>query len=177
MPGSSWKLLSAAVLAMLIGTVWWVAWPGEAGGGGGGAGKGAGGTNAPVSGLVSMSDTGDADRETGRVDGTRADDRRGAPLAFRMGLSFFVGFAVAFALRSVLTMAIVVVGFAFLLLFGLQYAGVIDVSWESISGGFDSAQAWMWGQVESVRAFAKGVLPSATAATVGLIAGWRRKRL
>lgn len=170
LPGSSWKLLGVAMLAMLVSVVWWVAAPDE----------------APT---ASVAELGRDSTATGPASGLMAtpgtnqssDDapaaRRTAPLAFRMGFSFFVGFAVAFALRSVLTVAVTVIGFAFLVAFGLHYAGLIDVSWEAIAGRFETLQAWLWGQVESVRAFAKGVLPSATAATLGLFAGWRRKRV
>lgn len=169
LPSTSWKLLSVAVLSMLAGLVWWIA---------DGQPKSVAETNDPAtrsaisaaSGLVGQPTSSNATEPAEPASGSSS-----APLAFRMGFSFFMGFAVAFALRSVVKVAITVIGFAFLAAFGLHYSGLIDVSWDAVAGQFDSMQDWLLGQVESVRAFAKGVLPSATATTVGLFAGWRRK--
>jgi uncharacterized membrane protein (Fun14 family) len=97
------------------------------------------------------------------------------PSVFRVGFSFFVGFAVAYALRSFVKLAVVALGFFFLALFGLQYAGIIEVRWallaeryNDISGDLQSRAAGLWSSMSAV-------LPSAASATTGLMAGfWRR---
>ena len=51
-----------------------------------------------------------------------------SPAIFRMGFSFCVGFAIAFALRTFVRLSLIAIGVFFLALFGLQYAGFIEVN-------------------------------------------------
>jgi uncharacterized membrane protein (Fun14 family) len=109
-----------------------------------------------------------------------ADDARSAlhewsPAIFRLGFSFFAGFAVAAALRVAFKFAVVAAGFVILAVLGLQYAGLVNVNWNSVSDQYESVAAYLGGQFKSFSAFAQGVLPSASAAGVGLVAGWRRR--
>ncbi len=93
------------------------------------------------------------------------------PSVFRMGFSFFVAFAVAFALRSFVKLAVVALGFFFLALFGLQYAGLIDVKWAAMSERYDTLEA----QAQEAWSSMSVLLPSAAAGSAGLFAGfWRR---
>lgn len=111
-----------------------------------------------------------------------AVDREPAPVAdpwspaiFRMGFGFFVGFAMAYALRSFVKVTIVSAGVFFLLLFGLQYAGLVEVKWAAMADRYDSLQEWLLAQVGGFRAFVTGYLPSAGAALAGLGLGFMRK--
>ncbi len=93
------------------------------------------------------------------------------PSVFRMGFSFFVGFAIAFALRSFVKLAIVALGFFFLALFGLHYAGLIEIKWGAMSERYDELTTRAQGAWDSMRV----LLPSAVSASAGLFAGfWRR---
>jgi uncharacterized membrane protein (Fun14 family) len=97
------------------------------------------------------------------------------PSVFRMGFSFFVGFAIAFALRSFLKLAIAALGFFFLALFGLQYAGLVDVKWAAMSERYDTLSQSLETQAQGAWSSMSVLLPSAAAASAGLFAGfWRR---
>lgn len=97
-----------------------------------------------------------------------------SPTIFRLGFSFFVGFAVAYAVRTFIKLSVVAVGFMLLLLFGLQYAGIIEVNWGRIADHYDSFGSWFSAQFSSLSAFIAGELPSAAAVTAGLVLGFRR---
>lgn len=111
--------------------------------------------------------------------GTSAEPSDGAafwsPAVFKLGFSFFVGFTVAYALRSFLKLALLSFGFMFMVLFGLQYVGLIEVKWSLMERQYDGASTWLGEQTRSFTSFISGALPSAGAATTGLVAGFRRK--
>jgi uncharacterized membrane protein (Fun14 family) len=96
-----------------------------------------------------------------------------SPAIFRLGFSFFAGFCVAYALRSVLRLAIVFVGLVLLAIFGLQYAGLVDVNWARMGEGYESFVGWLGGQTESFQRFITGYLPSSASGVAGLAMGFR----
>ena len=98
-----------------------------------------------------------------------------SPTVFRLGFSFFVGFAMAYALRAFLRVTITSIGMALVLLFGLQYAQIIDVRWALLEGHYDSVMSWLSGQVAGFKAFVQGYLPSAASGGAGFLAGLRRR--
>src|SRR5690606_8304539 len=98
-----------------------------------------------------------------------------SPAIFRLGFSFFVGFAVAFALRAFVRLTVFTMGFFFLALFGLQYAGFIEVNWTAIGDRYESTSAWFLAQFESVQELVTGYLPAAGSAAAGLTLGFLRR--
>lgn len=98
----------------------------------------------------------------------------GAP-TFRLGFSFVIAYLAAYAVRFVIKTAMLGAGMAILLLVGLQAAGIIDIHWAVLESKGGTAAAWLKEQTESVHAFLTGYLPSAGAATAGLVAGLRGK--
>lgn len=98
-----------------------------------------------------------------------------SPAIFRMGFGFFVGFAMAYAFRAFAKFAVVSLGVFFLLLFGLQYAGLIEVQWGAMADRYDGVKDWLGAQFEGFTAFITGALPSAGAALAGLGLGFMRK--
>jgi len=94
---------------------------------------------------------------------------------FRLGFSFVIAYLAAYAVRFVLKSAMVGAGMAILLLLGLQAAGIIEIHWAVLESKGGTATAWLKEQTESMHAFLTGYLPSAGAATAGLIAGIRGK--
>jgi len=98
-----------------------------------------------------------------------------SPAIFRMGFSFFVGFAMAFALRTFAKVTLFSAGIFFLLLFGLQYAGLVEVKWTAMADRYDTIQAWLRAQLGGFQAFVTGYLPSAGAGLAGLGLGFMRK--
>lgn len=98
-----------------------------------------------------------------------------SPAIFRMGFSFFVGFAMAFALRTFAKVTLFSAGVFFLLLFGLQYAGLVEVKWTAMADRYDTIQAWLKAQLGGFQAFVTGYLPSAAAGLAGLGLGFIRR--
>jgi len=97
------------------------------------------------------------------------------PQMFRLGFSFFVGFCIAYALRVFFKVTAFAAGAVLLLLFGLQYAGIITVDWSAMGGHYDTLVRWLGTQVGSMRAFITGYLPSTATASAGLIMGFRKR--
>lgn len=97
------------------------------------------------------------------------------PAVFRMGFSFFVGFAVAYAIRSFIKAALVALGFFLIALFGLQYSGLVEVKWGFVHERYDEIAEGLSTGARSAWGAAVSYLPSAASATAGLLAGfWRR---
>lgn len=98
-----------------------------------------------------------------------------SPAIFQMGFGFFLGFAIAFALRTFIKISLVALGLFALALFGLEYIGLLSVQWGAIADRYDSFSAWLSGQTESFSAFITGQIPSAATAIAGFAVGFSRK--
>ncbi|MFI4896220.1 MAG: FUN14 domain-containing protein [Phycisphaerales bacterium JB059] len=150
----------------------------------GGVALGVMGGGAEASPGVSAGDSSGLVNSFGASDGSApapAEDAGGedwmnewSPTIFRLGFSFFVGFAVAYAVRTFIKLSVVAAGFVLLLLFGLQYAGIIEVHWGRVADHYDSFGSWFSAQFKSLSAFIGGELPSAASVTAGLVLGFRR---
>ena len=132
------------------------------------------GTNAP-SGFAPTENepdapaTSDAQSDTDRL----IDSASGA--VFRLGFGFFAGFAIGYAVRAFVKVSLIVIGVGLLALFGLQYAGLITVDWERVSGGFETFGSWATAQTKDFANFITGYLPSAGAGLAGAFVGFRRR--
>jgi len=124
---------------------------------------------APIEDRPDDEPAGEAESDTDRM----IDSASGA--VFRLGFGFFAGFAIGYAMRAFVKITLVIIGVALLGLFGLQYAGLVDVDWEQISGGFQSFGSWATAQTKDFANFITGYLPSATAGLAGAFVGFRRK--
>ncbi|TVQ76090.1 MAG: hypothetical protein EA380_09395 [Phycisphaeraceae bacterium] len=98
-----------------------------------------------------------------------------SPAIFQMGFGFFIGFAIAFALRTFIKISLVAMGLFALALFGLEYIGLLSVQWGAIADRYDSFSAWLSAQTESFSAFITGQIPSAATAIAGFAVGFSRK--
>lgn len=98
-----------------------------------------------------------------------------SPVIFRLGFSFFVAFCMAYALRTFMKVAVLALGVAFLALFGLQYAGLVNVNWEALKARYDDLAVWVSAQTQTFKAFVTGYLPSAASAGAGFVAGFVRR--
>lgn len=96
-------------------------------------------------------------------------------LAAYMGFSFFVGFAIGFAVRTFLKIMFFVVGTLLLVLFVLQYNGMIHVNWDSFEGSYNSLIAWISPHLGGLKNFITANLSSAAMAGTGLFLGLRRR--
>jgi len=92
-----------------------------------------------------------------------------------MGFSFFAGFVIGFATRTFLKFVFFISGAILILLFGLQYAGMIDVRWENFENVYNGLIAWISPHLGGLKNFITANLSSATMAALGLYWGLRRK--
>lgn len=91
----------------------------------------------------------------------------------RMGFSFIVGLAVGYALKVAFKIALVVGGVLLLLLFSLQYAGIIDVNWTGMESQYDGLVDWLAAYAVALKDFIADNLSSAASFTAGLLLGLR----
>jgi uncharacterized membrane protein (Fun14 family) len=114
--------------------------------------------------------------ETGETPSSVEDSETAwSPALIKGGISFFAAFALAFAFRSFLKLALIVLGLWFAVLFYLSWLGWIEVHWDVIDAAFTGWTATLGDQFQSVQAFITGSLPSAGMAGLGLYTGFRRK--
>jgi uncharacterized membrane protein (Fun14 family) len=129
--------------------------------------KGFGGTaNTPGGGSVTVEFD---DPETKEKAGTFS------PALLRGGVSFFVAFCLAFALRAFLRIGAIFVGIWALSLFVLSYAGWVEVRWDLIDTAFKNMTTNIGEQFQSFQTFVTGSLPSTGLAVAGLLAGFKWK--
>ncbi len=95
-------------------------------------------------------------------------------LLMKLGFSFVVGFSIAYAVSGFLKLSLFVAGLAFLLLFGLQYAGLIEINWHNMEGHYDAFIAWLQPRIGSFREFITSNLPASGMAAAGLVVGFKR---
>lgn len=99
-----------------------------------------------------------------------------SPFFFKGGFSFFVAFCVGYAMRVWLKVAALVLGTVFLGVFLLSYTGVIiGVDWARLEGWWDVLAAHVEAEAVDFKSFLTGSLPQAGMATLGLVAGFRRR--
>jgi len=109
---------------------------------------------------------------------TSAADRlidRYSPAVFKLGFGFFAGFALGYAFRAFIKVTLIAAGVIIAALFALQYAGLIAIDWQRLSGGFDTATAWLADQTKDFVQFITGVFPSAAAGLTGAFVGFMRR--
>lgn len=97
------------------------------------------------------------------------------PAVFRFGFAFFVGFAIAHALRAAFKLVILVSGVVLLLLVGLQMAGMITIHWDAMEGVYTSASQWLSTQTQSLSTFVRGAIPVSGTTLAGLGLGLTKR--
>ncbi len=98
-----------------------------------------------------------------------------SPAIFRVGFSFAVGFAIAFAARTFIRISLIAVGVFLLALFGLEYVEVITVNWDKMEGHYDGFLVSVKDSFGGFKEFIGGRLPSAGSAIAGLVIGFRKR--
>ncbi len=93
----------------------------------------------------------------------------------QLGFSFVAGFSIGYTLAFFLKATALVAGVLLLMLFGLQYVGVVDVNWLGIQGYYDSLLAWAQPHAGSFRDFIASNLPSSGMAALGIFTGFKKK--
>jgi uncharacterized membrane protein (Fun14 family) len=119
----------------------------------------------PASGPVATSDATDGALEL----------RDLSPFMIKGGFGLFIGFAIAYAMRAFLRLAVVIVGFYLLVLTMMAYFGWIEIHWNLMETQFTGLLASLGGQFESFRTFLTGAIPASGFTAAGFLAGLRRK--
>ena len=96
-------------------------------------------------------------------------------LAARLGFSFVVGFSIGYVLLVLLRATAVLAGLVILVLFGLQYVGVLQINWQNIEISYDSTLLELLPRLENFRDFVTGNLSSSGMAVVGILTGLMRR--
>jgi len=113
-----------------------------------------------------------------RSEADTPDSEEGAgswsPMFLKLGFSFFVGFALGFALRFFFKITLVAAGLILLALYGLSQADVIQVDWSALEQIYNSAVDWVSGQAGTLKEFLTGNLPAAGSAGFGLLVGFKK---
>jgi len=124
-----------------------------------------------VNGLTGGADVGDGQTEGGEDAGSL---RTFSPAIFRLGFSFVAGFALAYAARTFLRISLLAMGVFLLALFGLEYAEVITVNWDTMREHYDTFASSIGSSFSDFRTFITGRLPSSAAGVAGLVLGFRK---
>jgi len=106
-------------------------------------------------------------------DPTAASDLASTSFFLRLGFSFIVGLAVGYALKIAFKVALVVGGLLLILLFGLQYHGIVDVNWAGMESNYDGLVDWLAAYAGGLKDFMADNLSSAASFTAGLLLGLR----
>jgi len=136
---------------------------------GGLLGQGFAPTRPSASGSVSAPDV-----TPGSADGS-LDVRDLSPFMVKGGFGLFIGFAIGFAMRAFLRLAIVITGFYLLVLCMMAYGGLIEIHWNLMDTQFTHLLSSLGGQFESLKTFLTGVIPASGLTAVGFVVGLRRK--
>lgn len=92
-----------------------------------------------------------------------------------MGFSFFAGFVIGYATRTFLKIVFFLSGTVLILLFVLQYMGLIDVKWDAFENVYNGLIAWISPHLGGLKNVITANLSSAAMASLGLYWGFRRK--
>ena len=129
----------------------------------------------PGVGGAGLVDSPDRPRAEGEgADGKDSAFKEWSPALMKGGLSFFLGFCIGYAVRTFFRISAVVIGLVALAIFGLSYAGVLNVDWHQIQDGFDKVVAVVKEQASGFQSFITGSLPAAGLAAMGLFTGFKR---
>ncbi|MBM3879174.1 MAG: hypothetical protein FJ387_05575 [Verrucomicrobia bacterium] len=169
-----WLLLAAAGLMVVLGLAFGPARSTPAEAGSASADTGAG---------LSASDLlGSSFAEAPRTPRANAPDNSSAPgmlpevsaFLVKGGFGLFVGFAIGFAIRSFVRLALVLAGCYLLLLSLMAYAGWVEIHWDAMQAQFDRSVTTLGEEFTSFKAFLSGAVPASGMTALGLTFGLRK---
>ena len=104
-----------------------------------------------------------------------ADARAVSVFLVKGGFGAFIGFAIGFAIRSFVRLAVVMLGVYFLALMFMSHAGWVEIHWSLMQDQFNRSVATLGEQFTSFKAFLTGAIPSSSMGALGLAWGLRRR--
>jgi len=99
-----------------------------------------------------------------------------APATFRFGFAFVVGFFLAWLLRKVIKVALLLAGAIAILLIVLKQTGIIDLDFDTLQGSVEQGVGVAREKAGQFKSFVLGYLPSGASAAAGLFMGMKRAR-
>lgn len=162
------RSVQVAALIMLLGVVFWVRdrWR-------------AAEAPAPAAATSSSTSTGFAPTSTGSPAPDAAREagvsERRVPATFRFGAGYLGGFFLGWGFRRFLKATTLIAGAGIAGIGLLKWTGWIEADWAGVEEAVRSSLGSLQRGAEGVKEFLTGHLPSATATTVGLFLGFRRR--
>ncbi|MCP5518965.1 MAG: FUN14 domain-containing protein [Verrucomicrobiales bacterium] len=98
-----------------------------------------------------------------------------SPFMLKGGFGLFIGFAMGFAVRAFLRLAMVIVGFYCLLLTMMAYLGWVEVHWNLMENQFTQFTTLLSSQLQSFKSFLTGAIPALGMTAGGFLVGLRRR--
>jgi uncharacterized membrane protein (Fun14 family) len=98
-----------------------------------------------------------------------------SPFLLKGGFGMFIGFAIGFALRAFLRLAVVLLGCYLVSLALLAYLGWIEVHWNVMEDQFTRSLTTLGEQFTSFQAFLTGAVPASGMTALGLAVGLRKR--
>jgi uncharacterized membrane protein (Fun14 family) len=98
-----------------------------------------------------------------------------SPFMVRGGFGLFIGFAIGFAMRAFLRLAVVIIGFYLLVLSMMAYVGWIEIHWTLMEDQFTGLLGYLGSQFESFQSFLTGAIPASGLTATGFVFGLRRR--
>jgi uncharacterized membrane protein (Fun14 family) len=139
------------------------------------------GLTAPDRSTPQQPSEGPREREPGETTGqaspgdTVGDQiERWGPSVLGLGMTFFIGFAVGYAIRALFKIALAFIGFFFLGVLMLQQIGVVEVHWDRVEE-FNWVLDWALQKLMSLKDLLTEVLPAGSMSALGLAAGLRKR--
>jgi uncharacterized membrane protein (Fun14 family) len=84
------------------------------------------------------------------------------------------GFFLGWGFRKFIKLSFLIAGGLVAMLAVFQGLGWFEVNWPAVENHLQMSLAWVHGQAGSFKTFVTGYLPSAGAATAGMVVGFRR---
>ena len=109
----------------------------------------------------------------GGTDGSTGGASDWSPFFLQGGFGFFLGFSIGTVLRTFFKVFAFGAGLFFLLLIGLQYAGV-EIPWDSIRETYDNLAGRVAANADGFMDFLQGAIPATAFSGAGLVAGLKR---
>ncbi len=114
------------------------------------------------------------DNDQNAILGLEIDDW--SALLTKVGFSFLVGFVIGYILRLFIKLVLLMSGIVLLTMFGLQYAGYINIDWYSLQIPYDAFIAWLQPHIGNFQEFISSNLPSSSMALVGMLIGFYKRK-
>jgi uncharacterized membrane protein (Fun14 family) len=121
---------------------------------------------------------------TGQAEGptvvitTKSEPRlidQAGPAAFRLGLSFAVGYFLAWGIRLFFKVTLLFFGALGLALILLTHYKLLGLDWDLVQTKAESSSRYLQGEAEHFKNFVMGYLPSAASGLAGTVFGFRHR--